>query len=131
MLDIEAEGAEAIRAKGVDCLTIFLTPPSISTYEDRLKAWLTETDEEIRQRQAEAEQQLCLAQASGVFDGMLVNDELEQCYQQLKAIITKYRPDIIPPDNEEAAKEDTKQQAATQLPVLTFCGPAGKMTYCC
>lgn len=51
LLELEAEGAEALKAKGVDCLTIFLAPPSEEVFDSRLRAWLTESDEEIAARQ--------------------------------------------------------------------------------
>lgn len=33
LIDCEAEGAEMFRAKKVECLTIFLMPPSLEEYE--------------------------------------------------------------------------------------------------
>jgi len=48
---LEAEGVEALKARGVDCLTIFLLPPSQEVFEARLRSWLTESDGEIAARQ--------------------------------------------------------------------------------
>lgn len=51
LLQLEAEGAEALKAKGLDCLNIFLMPPSQEAHEERVRRWLTETDEEVAARQ--------------------------------------------------------------------------------
>eukprot|EP00879_Flechtneria_rotunda_P024046 GHRR01025468.1.p1 GENE.GHRR01025468.1~~GHRR01025468.1.p1 ORF type:complete len:822 (+),score=235.91 GHRR01025468.1:119-2584(+) len=69
LLELEAEGAEAIKfAKSIDCLTIFLAPPSLEEHEQRLKAAITESDDEIAERQKVAAGQLTAAESSGVFD---------------------------------------------------------------
>lgn len=68
LLELETEGVEAIKAKSVDCLTIFLAPPSLDVHEQRLKDWATESDEEIAQRQAVAAAELEAVQSEGVFD---------------------------------------------------------------
>lgn len=72
-MELEAEGAETIKvSKGVDCLAIFLAPPSIETHEQRLKEWVTESDEEVAERQGVAAAELEAAQTSGVFDQVAV-----------------------------------------------------------
>lgn len=69
LLELEAEGAEAIKlGKGVDCLTVFLAPPSLELHEQRLRDWATESDEEIAERQALAAAELEAVQSAGVFD---------------------------------------------------------------
>ena len=54
LIEQEAEGAEALKARGVDCLTIFLMPTSQEAHEARVRAWLTESDDEIAARQVRA-----------------------------------------------------------------------------
>lgn len=69
LLELEAEGAEAIKlGKGVDCLTVFLAPPSLELHEQRLRDWATESDEEIAERQELAAAELEAVQSAGVFD---------------------------------------------------------------
>lgn len=69
LMELEAEGAEAIKLlKGVDCLTIFLAPPSIDAHEQRLKQWATESDEEIAERQEVAAAEMEAVQSSSVYD---------------------------------------------------------------
>jgi hypothetical protein len=54
LLQLEAEGAEALKARGADCLTVFLAPPSQDVHEARVRRWLAESDEEIAARQVGA-----------------------------------------------------------------------------
>jgi guanylate kinase len=58
LLELEAEGAAAIKARGIDCLTIFLRPPSEQVFADRVTSWLTESDEEISARMERAKAQV-------------------------------------------------------------------------
>jgi guanylate kinase len=51
LLQLEAEGAEALKAKGVDCLAVFLMPPSQEVHEARVRRWLAESDTDIAARQ--------------------------------------------------------------------------------
>eukprot|EP00983_Pelagomonas_calceolata_P122721 1160936-Pelagomonas_calceolata.AAC.5 len=69
----------------IDCLSIFLAPISLDEYNKRLRAWLTESDEEVAMRMEVATQQIeaakkCVGkkkvEGGGiVFDHMLVNSE--------------------------------------------------------
>lgn len=51
LLGLESDGAEALKQRGVDCLTIFLMPPSAEVHEARLRAWLSESDADIAAQQ--------------------------------------------------------------------------------
>eukprot|EP00882_Tetradesmus_deserticola_P025786 GHRQ01028352.1.p1 GENE.GHRQ01028352.1~~GHRQ01028352.1.p1 ORF type:complete len:220 (+),score=94.86 GHRQ01028352.1:141-800(+) len=127
LLELEAEGAEAIKlGKGVDCLTLFLAPPSIELHQQRLTSCATETDEEIAERQALAAAELKAVQSNGVFDEVVTNDDVEQGFKNLKAAISRFRPDLIPPPDDDAAAQAARKAAASNQPVpLVVLGPAG------
>ena len=56
LLDIDVQGVDSLRAAfGRRCLSIFVTPPDMSTLEKRLRARSTEPEEKIRKRLAHAE----------------------------------------------------------------------------
>lgn len=74
LLDLDVEGAAALRAAGVDCLTLFLTPTSIQEFERRLRLWLTESDATIGAMLEQAEAENKEAIACGNFDHVLVNE---------------------------------------------------------
>lgn len=44
----------------------------------------TETEEQIQKRLRNAKEELELGRSSGIFDHILVNDDLENCYARLK-----------------------------------------------
>jgi guanylate kinase len=58
VLDIDVQGAAQIRAKMPDCLSIFLSAPSLEEYEKRLRARGTESEESIARRMANARREL-------------------------------------------------------------------------
>lgn len=86
-----------------------------------------------------AADELAAATASGIIDAWVVNDEQEQGYQQLKAAISSFRPDIIPlQEGSEAAgaegdagsggepQQGTLKALCCQPPTaLVLCGPSG------
>ncbi len=114
MLELEVEGAEAFKSK-CDCLTIFLEPPSIPVFEQRLRARLTEEEAVLEGRAALAAQQLAEARECGVFDGFLVNDNADKAYNDLKALIAQFRPDLVAPARDEVAAEEHRTAAGAPL----------------
>lgn len=49
----------------------------------------TETEEQIQKRLQNARAELEQGKSSGLFDHILVNDDLETCYEKLKVILVK------------------------------------------
>lgn len=70
--------------------------------------------------------QMEAAGKGGMFDAMLVNDDLEATYAELKDVISKVRPDIIMPEAERLALEAEANATAIQQPqaILVLVGPA-------
>ncbi|GFR43730.1 hypothetical protein Agub_g4841 [Astrephomene gubernaculifera] len=121
LLECETEGAEMLKKRGIDCLTIFLKPPSIGVFEARLRQHLTETDQEIAARIDMARREVEAAAAPGApFDATIVIDDPEAAYQQLTRLISRCRPDIIVPEEERQADPPPPPKQ----PVLVLCGPA-------
>jgi hypothetical protein len=57
---------------------------------------------------------------------VVINDDLEQGFKQLKAAISKFRPDLIPPPEDDAAAQAARKAAASNQPVpLVVLGPSG------
>ncbi|PHT54718.1 Guanylate kinase 1 [Capsicum baccatum] len=50
ILDIEVQGARSVRARSLDAIFIFISPPSFEELEKRLRARATETEEQIQKR---------------------------------------------------------------------------------
>ncbi|KAJ9695778.1 hypothetical protein PVL29_010983 [Vitis rotundifolia] len=87
ILDIDVQGARSVRASSLEAIFIFICPPSFEELEKRLRARGTETEEQIQKRLRNAKAELEQGQSSGLFDHILVNDDLDKCYENLKVIV--------------------------------------------
>ncbi len=87
LLDIDVQGTESLKKSfGDRCVTIFIAPPSIEELEQRLRGRGTDSEESIRRRMENARGELA---QSHKFDHQLVNDEFEQTYSRLHAIVSR------------------------------------------
>lgn len=84
ILDIDVQGARSVRASSLEAIFIFICPPSFEDLEKRLRARGTETEEQIQKRLKNARSELEQRNSPGLFDHILVNDDLETCYKNLK-----------------------------------------------
>ncbi|KAJ8570379.1 hypothetical protein K7X08_037351 [Anisodus acutangulus] len=87
ILDIDVQGARSVKASTLDAIFIFVSPPSFEELEKRLRARATETEEQIQKRLRNARAELEQGKSSGLFYHILVNDDLETCYEKLKNIL--------------------------------------------
>jgi guanylate kinase len=84
VLEIETNGALAVRDRVPAAVTIFVTAPSREERERRLRQRATESEGEIDERLDIAEQQLELAPE---FDYTVVNDDRERAVGELEGIV--------------------------------------------
>ncbi|CAA7060607.1 unnamed protein product [Microthlaspi erraticum] len=87
ILDIDVQGARSVKASSLDAIFIFVCPPSMNELEDRLRARGTETEEQIQKRLRNAEAEIKAGKSSGIFGHILYNDNLEECYKNLKNLL--------------------------------------------
>ncbi|KAD3068325.1 hypothetical protein R6Q59_017706 [Mikania micrantha] len=87
ILDIDVQGARSVRASSLEAIFVFVCPPSFEELEKRLRARGTETEEQIQKRLRNAKAELEQGKSSGLFDHILVNDDIDACYKQLKNIL--------------------------------------------
>ncbi|CAN8254420.1 unnamed protein product [Cochlearia groenlandica] len=87
ILDIDVQGARSVKASSLDAIFIFVCPPSMKELEDRLRARGTETEEQIQKRLRNAEAEIKAGKSSGIFGHILHNDNLEECYKNLKNLL--------------------------------------------
>ena len=87
ILEIDVQGALQVRERMPEAVLIFIKPPSLEVLADRLVKRGTETDESLKLRLANAEQELALIDR---YDEVVVNDDLDQATADLLAIIEKY-----------------------------------------
>ncbi|KAK6127329.1 hypothetical protein DH2020_038930 [Rehmannia glutinosa] len=87
ILDIDVQGARSVRATSLEAIFIFICPPSFEVLEKRLRARGTETEEQIQKRLRNAKAEIEQGNSPGLFDHILVNDDLKTCYENLKKLL--------------------------------------------
>ncbi|GMH70171.1 hypothetical protein TL16_g05340 [Triparma laevis f. inornata] len=71
---------------------IFITPPKFSTLENRLRNRNTETEETLKTRLQNAQSEIDYG-TSGVFDEIIVNDDVERAAENLASVLERFYPD--------------------------------------
>ena len=85
LLDIDVQGADQLRRSfPQDCVTIFVSPPDEATLEKRLRERGTDGEETILKRMRNARAEMAQAER---FDRIVINDELERAYSELRAFV--------------------------------------------
>lgn len=88
ILEIEIQGAMKIKEKIPETVLIFVTPPTVEELKKRLEGRGTESAEVIDSRLKRAAEE---AESMEEYDYILVNDELEECVNELHQIILSER----------------------------------------
>ena len=84
LLEIDVQGARAIRDAVPDATLIFVEPPSTEVLRERLHRRKTEDDASFSLRMANAEHEM---RAAGEFDHRVVNDDLEEAVSEVLRIL--------------------------------------------
>jgi len=88
LLDIDTQGARKIKEKTKSAVFIFLLPPSPETLRERLLRRGLDSSETIERRLANAWREM---KEAIWYDYVIVNEEVEEAVEQLKAIILAER----------------------------------------
>lgn len=88
ILEIEIQGALQIKKKFPESLLLFVTPPSAEELERRLKGRGTETLDVIEKRLSRASEE---SEGIEAYDYIVVNDDLDQCVQELHSLVDAAR----------------------------------------
>ncbi|WP_039924929.1 guanylate kinase [Alishewanella aestuarii] len=87
-LDIDWQGAQQIRAKVAGTIGIFILPPSLDALQQRLTHRATDSADVIAKRMAQAQSEMSHAFE---YDYLIINDQLEQAYNELERIVLAQR----------------------------------------
>ena len=88
ILEIEVKGAEQVKAKMPEAISIFIMPPSVEELEERLRGRNTEDEEAIQKRLNEAKREI---EAGKSFDYKIINDDLDVALANLQEIFDSER----------------------------------------
>ena len=84
ILEIDVQGAESVRRKPLDSVSVFILPPSFDVLRERLRARESENPEQFatRLRNSRAE-----VERYAEFDYVILNDDAERAARQLASIV--------------------------------------------
>ena len=88
ILEIEIQGAMKIKEKIPEAVLVFVTPPTIEELRSRLTGRGTETADVIASRLRRAAEE---SEGMDNYDYILINDQVEDCVDQLHHIILSER----------------------------------------
>jgi guanylate kinase len=89
ILDIDLAGVRSIKALNtrIHARFIFVKTKNMEILEQRLRTRGTESEEKIQQRLAIAKEELAYAEEPGAHDFIIVNDDLQEAYNELETYI--------------------------------------------
>ena len=88
ILEIEIQGAMKIKEKIPEAVLVFVTPPTIEELRSRMTGRGTETADVIASRLRRAAEE---SEGMDNYDYILINDQVEDCVDQLHQIILSER----------------------------------------
>jgi guanylate kinase len=84
IFDIDYQGARQIKAAVPGAVGVFILPPSLQELERRLRGRGTEDEQTTRRRLHNAKGEI---EQYGIFDYVIVNDEINRAYEQLRGVV--------------------------------------------
>jgi len=87
-MDLDVQGAYAVKGMKPDAVTVFLLPPSMETLEKRLRTRDTDDDDVIALRLRNAADEISRCR---LFDYLVVNDDLDRVIDELAGVVTAER----------------------------------------
>ena len=88
ILDIDVQGASAIRKRVPEAKTVFVLPPTKAVLEARLRARNLNSEEDLERRLRNSDAEV---RRYAEFDYVIINDRLDRAAAELEAIITAVR----------------------------------------
>ncbi|KAJ8320686.1 hypothetical protein KUTeg_002273 [Tegillarca granosa] len=87
ILDVEINGVKSIKKTDLNARYLFVKPPSIEALRERLLGRKTETEESLKKRLDTAQEALDYANEEGSYDKVIVNDNVDTAYNELKTTL--------------------------------------------
>nr|XP_022324441.1 guanylate kinase-like isoform X2 [Crassostrea virginica] len=87
VLDVEVNGVKNIKQTDLNAKYIFVKPPSLEDLKKRLEGRGTESMESLQKRLDTAHEALQYAEQPGSYDHVIVNDDVDVAYDQLRKIV--------------------------------------------
>jgi len=84
LFDVDHQGARQIKSVRPDAVAVFILPPSMAVLKERLKGRASEDDAAVEARFRVARSEI---EHYGLFDYVIMNDDLERATEQLVSIV--------------------------------------------
>ncbi|MBD3401264.1 guanylate kinase [candidate division GN15 bacterium] len=99
VLDVDVNGAKALKQEFPDAITIFILPPSIAALRERLQQRGTETTEQMEMRFENALREMRTFQSYG-FEYVVVNKDLTVAVEEVLSVVIAHhcRLEHFPPE---------------------------------
>lgn len=87
VLEIDVQGALQVHAKMPSATFVLILPPGEEELSRRLRGRGSEDEEALQRRLGQARREIQTAQASGVYNHCVINDDLEKAIREVTEII--------------------------------------------
>nr|KAF6348673.1 guanylate kinase 1 [Myotis myotis] len=87
--DVDLQGVRNLKKTDLRPIYIFVQPPTLEVLEQRLRQRNTETEESLAKRLAAAQADMESSKEPGLFDLIIVNDNLDKAYWSLKEALSE------------------------------------------
>ncbi len=91
ILEIDVDGARQVKSKKPEAFALFILPPSEEELLRRLRSRKRESEEQIQKRFAEAQREIREARELGIYDSMLVNQDLDESITKAAELVARAR----------------------------------------
>lgn len=96
ILDIDEQGVKNLKKiNDMACKFVFISPPSVDELRKRLNSRGTETEETLKNRMDTAISAINYSKVSGAYDSVIINDELDKAYAELRAYLQEHFPALL------------------------------------
>ncbi|XP_053323401.1 guanylate kinase isoform X3 [Spea bombifrons] len=87
ILDIDMQGVKSIKKTDLNPIYVTVQPPSVEILEKRLRDRKTESEESLQKRLKAAREDMEISKEPGLFDAVIINDDLDRAYADLKELL--------------------------------------------
>ena len=91
IMDLDVQGALQVKQRRAEASLVFVMPPSLDELTKRLEHRASETGENAELRLSRAEEEMA---QSHRYDHVIVNDDLDAAFSELKKIILSHRGEV-------------------------------------
>mmetsp|Transcript_17692 Transcript_17692/g.51491 ORF Transcript_17692/g.51491 Transcript_17692/m.51491 type:complete len:545 (-) Transcript_17692:147-1781(-) len=129
VLDIDVQGVQSVKKSSLEPIYVFIAPPSMDELEKRLRGRGTESEEDMKERLANAQGELDYGLAKGNFDKIFTNDDLGKTFEELVTVFKEWYPHLSEGGDEKAELEQVSEKPDSSTGQIPLCTVTLKVEY--